>query len=411
MAEVSSLVVGVAATPRPWRQDLATYARDHVADLVVRTIRDPERVFDEHLHAVLVDDVSTLLTRPWLARARAAGLRLVGVYDPTGLSGRGERYLRDLGVDRTIPATATPEEMVTALLQLAETLDDDQLAADLAARAGLLDEPAAPHGSITAIGGPGGAGSTEVAICLADRLQARARSTVLVEANEDKPCLVRRMGLSPSPHLLHALRAAHLGEPPISECFASREFAAGRPVAFSVIAGIPKPADWPLVRRADVAQLLDALRDTFDEIVVDVAGHCDELGHGMPERWAASRGALQAADRLIGVCPATGPAGVTAFLDWLAEVGALRPPPALVAVNRMPRGRPARRQDLDGVLRTHLPPAWMADLRWLPQDPALADAAWEGRLAGKCPFALAVDGIASLMAPQPARPVRRGVLR
>jgi len=411
VAEITTLVVGVAATPRPWRQDLATYARDHVADLVVRTIRDPERLFDEHLHAVMVDDVSTLLTRPWLARARGAGLRLVGIYDPTGMTGRGERYLRDLGVDRIIPASATPEEMVTALLQLAETLDDDRLAADLAARAGLLDGTPPPQGSITVVGGPGGAGSTEVAVCLADRLQARGRSTVLLEANEGKPCLVRRLGLAPSPHLLDALRAAHLGEPPLAECFAPRDFEAGKPVSFGIISGVPRPGDWHLVRRADAAELVDALRAGFDEVVVDIAGHSDELGHGTPESWAATRAALRAADRLIGVCPAGGPAGVTAFLDWLGEVGALRPPPALVAVNPIPKGRPARRQELDSVLRTHLPPAWVADLRWLPQDPAVADAAWEGRLVGKCPFAIEVDAIASLIAPGSTVPSKRRVRR
>jgi Mrp family chromosome partitioning ATPase len=103
-------------------------------------------------------------------------------------------------------------------------------------RAGLTPDPLTGFGVVTAVGGPPGAGTTEVAIGLAQRLAHRRLRVVLVDCNEADAGLGVRLGLAPDGGVVAAAEAVRLDERPVEACFARR--LDGRPLPFEVISGM-----------------------------------------------------------------------------------------------------------------------------------------------------------------------------
>lgn len=199
---MGQLTVGVVPSQRRWRQELSTHVRDHVADIEVRVLRDPDQIFDEGaLDVVVVDDTSTFLSAPLLHRARRLGVRLVGVFDPAEGEGQGRSYLANLGVEAVVPASMPVDEMLDVVRNLKPPYPDSPDMADLAARAGLNGATIGGFGAVTAVGGPSGAGKTEVAIGLAQRLAHRRQRVVLVDCSEAGAGLASRRGLAPGRRL------------------------------------------------------------------------------------------------------------------------------------------------------------------------------------------------------------------
>jgi len=397
VAEVARdlVVVGVVSTPRPWRHALSSHVRDHVGGMQVRVLRDHSPALEEKLHVVVIDDVSTLLSPAWLARTRQAGVRILGVYDPTRVEGRGEESLLELGVDRTVAAEAPIEELVASIEALSADRPVDPVFAELAARA--LAPPSKPRvgtGTVTAVGGPAGAGSTELAVCLSARLAARGRRVVLVEANEARPDLACRLQLATTPNVVDALAASPDGTP-LEAAFAP-SLRGGRP-PFDVVVGLVRTDQWHHLRGVDIDRCLERLRATHDDVVVDLGAHAEAPARGLPERWPATRSGLRSADRLVGVCPATGPAGLAKFLGWLADAtgpGCHTGKRVLVAVNRVPRRHPTWRGDVETMLRDSVVEDRLAGLRWLPEDGRVADATRDTVPVRRGRWSQVVDGIA-----------------
>jgi len=395
---VGVLTVGVVPSQRRWRQELSTHVRDHVADIEVRVLRDPDRIFDDGaLDVVVVDDTSTFLSAPLLHRARRLGVRLVGVFDPVEGEGQGRSYLAGLGVEAVVPATMPADEILDVVRSLRLPMPESPDMADLAVRAGLTPDPMTGFGVVTAVGGPPGAGTTEVAIGLAQRLAHRRLRVVLVDCNEADSGLGVRLGLAPDGGVVAAAEAVRLDERPVEACFARR--LDGRRLPFEVISGVADVKAWPQLREGDIGALFEALRMHCDEVVIDTSPHCEEMGHGLAERWAATRAGLRAADRLIGVCPATA-TGVTGFVRWLGLVAdaGLHQDRVLIAVNRVRRRQQARVGEIEAGLRNHLGAEWLAAIRWLAEDDAVADAAWSGGLVRASRWGRAVDEIAGIVA-------------
>lgn len=99
------IVIGIVASSREWRSVLQAHVRDHVAGVRVQILREPRMALELDLDVVVIDDVSSFLTRDKVVRLREKGTRVVGVYDPEGHEGLGISFLENLGVDLSLPST------------------------------------------------------------------------------------------------------------------------------------------------------------------------------------------------------------------------------------------------------------------------------------------------------------------
>ena len=136
------------------------------------------------------------------------------------------------------------------------------------------------------------------------------------------------------------------------------------PVAgLRLLGGLPSVDAWADARPGDVVEVVEALADDVDRVVVNVGPRLDELGarrrgHG---RHGQTVGLLAAADDLVAVGLPT-PVGVSRLLDWVATARNLVDGRVDVAVNRCPRR---------GVRR----------VRGRPGDPTLVGSGGAGRAA------------------------------
>lgn len=400
------LSVGVVFSARPWRAELQRYVRDHVVGVALRLVRDPRVGMDEDIDVMVVDDEASFLTPAYVAALRARSVRVVGVYDPASPDDAGRVHLERLGVDLALPLGSGPEELVAALRAVVPESGVDDRFGELVA--GLdLDVDARSTPAVIVVGGPPGAGATEVALALA-AAAAERRTVVLVDVDEVNPGVARRLGLSLHPHLLDALDAVHgTGDPapdaadPLLDALARPALASAERLAFDVVVGLANREDWALARGGDVAVLLDALRARWAAVVVNLGPHLEDLSRWV-DRFGASRAALGVADVVVGVCEAS-PRGLLRFLDWLAEASALVPSrPVHALVNRVPRS-PFRAAEVVECLRADAG-GRLASLTLAPEDPAVPAAEWAGELVAGRRFRRAVSELEQrVFAPAPAR--------
>jgi len=162
---VSELAVGVVYTSREWRPAFQRYVRDHVVGVSLRLIRDSRMAVEEHVDVLLVDDETSFLTPPFVASLRERGIKVVGLHDPGDIEGHGRTLLERVGVDRALPATLAPEDLLEQLERLGPEAGLDSRFDEVVA--GLELENPAERSLVVAVGGPAGAGATEVAIASA----------------------------------------------------------------------------------------------------------------------------------------------------------------------------------------------------------------------------------------------------
>ncbi|MDQ3640091.1 MAG: hypothetical protein M3450_01160, partial [Actinomycetota bacterium] len=335
---MSEFTVGVVYTSREWRPAFQRYVRDHVGGVSLRLVRDSRMALEEHVDVLIVDDETSFLTPPFVASLRERGVKVVGLHDASDVEGHGRTLLERLGVDRALPATLVPEELLEQLRQLAPEVGLDARFDEVVA--GVALENPSERSLVLAVGGPAGAGATEVTVALAD--VTSARRTVLVDVDEVAPGVARRLQLGLHPHLLTALdelRGAGLGSQgneqgqPLQRALAQPAVLGGRRLGFDVIVGLANRGDWQLLRGDDVLGLIDELARSWECVVVNLGPHLEDLTRYV-DRFGASRAVVGDADRIVGVCEAS-PRGVLRFLDWLVEVAELAPDQTVdVAVNR-----------------------------------------------------------------------------
>ena len=402
-----ALTVGVVASPRRWRSDLQSYVTNHVAGIRLRVLREPQAAAEDHLDVLVVDDVTSFLTRSLLRVLRQQNVRVVGVYDADAEDGFGQRYLEDLGVDLTIAASVSADELVRTIETFAPSLDADGDLADL--MAATFDDTPAGHGTVTAVAGPPGApGATEVAIALAAALTRSGETTVLIEVDEVAPSIAARLLFELEPNLLTALDDVHHGTATLEGALGVRMAGAGATLPFATVPGLAMVADWPLVRGEELSVLIDELSARFGHVVVATGSLLEDLG--VPERFGATRAALMCAHAVLAVCSPS-PVGVLRFLEWRAEVRQLVPDkPVSVAVNRAPSSS-FRRAQLEGEIRENAAPELLGHLAFLPEDGKVALAAWDGSPVSSGPFTRGVDDLARRMFPAAQRSRRRWARR
>ncbi|MGH1504486.1 MAG: hypothetical protein ACRBI6_13080 [Acidimicrobiales bacterium] len=435
-----ALSLALALSSRPWRAALHRHCRDHEADVAVRLVTDGAALVADdgpRPDVVVVDDSTSWLTPTMVERCAARGIAVLGIHEPApidgsavggpgagGDAGVGRRVLLRAGVADTIESNAEPER----LLSLARGLRRDRDVASsfdaLVARA--FDPAAATATPLLVVGGPAGAGVTETAIAVAARVMAPPTAEpgtrwarlgrrspapappVLVDLDERRPRLARRLGLAVEPNVVAAcdvlegrgIQSASIddlfGDPTptepgdLAETFARS--LVGTAPAFPVLAGLASGDDWQQLRADEVSGLLGRLALDRPAVVARVGSELGPIA-AAPRRWEVSRRTLAAADAVVAVGEAT-PMGLLDLVDWLRHATDLiedRTPIALL-LNRAPSDRSARARLTLEAQRLFGPR--LAALEVVGHDAQVERAAWDAAVPTSGPLAAAVDRLA-----------------
>lgn len=335
---------------------------------------------------VMIDDDTSWLSPPTVTQMRDAGVVIVGLYDPAEADGHGERHLQRLGVDVVVPCTLGTEELLDVVRSVAPDPDTAERFAELVEIEG--DRIPRAERQIIAVGGPAGAGATEVSLGLC-QLWGGIRP-VLIDVDESHPSVARRLGLAIHPHIVTAVEALRgerlsLDGPEVNELAAclARSVVGERTLPFDVIVGLASRDDWSLLRPDDAASLVEELGARWPLVVARLGSNLEDLSrHG--NRFEVSRTVVKRATRILGVCDGTS-VGVLRFLDWLVDVVSLAgDTPIDLVVNRCPSSSSARAQLLQ-QLREIAGPR-IGDVVMCKRDSRVERAAWDGALVRRGPF-------------------------
>lgn len=385
--------VGLALSTRSWRSALQRHCRDHVADINASLLRDSIDAAAGDVSVVVLDDDTSWLSPPALAQVRDAGAVVIGLYDPAEADGHGERHLRRLGIDVALPCTLGTEDLLDVIRSVAP---DPDMVGRLAELVDIDDDRIPrPERQIIAVGGPAGAGATEVSVAIC-QLWGGIRP-LLIDVDETSPSVARRLGLAIHPHIVTAVEALRgerlsLDGPVVNElerCLA-RSVVGERALPFDVIVGLASRDDWSLLRPDDAASLVEELGARWPVVVVRLGSNLEDLSrHG--NRFEVSRTVAKRASRIVGVCDGTS-IGVLRFLDWLVDVVSLAgDTPIDVVINRCPASASARAQLLS-QLREIAGPR-IGDVVLCKRDNRVERAAWEGGLVNRGPFLKALGSL------------------
>jgi Mrp family chromosome partitioning ATPase len=359
---------------------LHRHLTDHGGARVRSLVVEPEGALDESYDVLLAGHRWSALTRALVDDVHARGRAVIGVYDTDEPAGR--RHLRELAVDALVESDLGPDAFVRAITTVAGR------------RAPHATTPVpapATRSRLVVVGGPPGTGRTEVAIELAVSL-GRQTDVVLLDADDVAPAVAPRLQLPLEPSLRTAVDAVEHGRGDLAACVVS-----DRVSGLRAVPGLPSAAGWSHVRPGEIVRVAQRLGENGDIVVVDVAGHLEDvqttLGRG---RYAATRALLGEADVIVSVCDAS-PTGIGRLLAWIVDARALAPSvPLFVVANRAPSSR-FRRGEMFEELMTTVP---VHDVAFVPLDLRVADAAWNGTTVRRGGFTCSMAALADKLVTQ-----------
>jgi MinD-like ATPase involved in chromosome partitioning or flagellar assembly len=426
-----ALQVVTAVTGAAWEATLVGELdrADHGVTVVRRCVDVPELLAAATTgttQAALLSAELRRLDAETVARLAAAGVAVVGLVEPGDEAAAGR--LRQLGVQRVLPADAEPAAIAQALREaVAGVADPGRDIADPRAALPATGEAARPApvpagtGRVVAVWGPTGApGRTTVAVGLADEAARLGTATVLVDADVYGGVVAQLLGLlDESPGLAGAARLANAGD--LDAAALARLSWTVRP-QLSVLTGLARADRWPELRPRAVTGVLDEARRAAATVVVDCSFCIEEdeelsFDTAAPRRNGATLAVLEAADTVVCVSGAD-PVALQRTIRALGELGDVLPQvEPVVVVNQVRRGPVAGRpreeiaealQRFTGrEVRTFLP----ADQR--ATDAAVAVGRTLAEVAPASPLRTALRSLAAelLGIPVPAAPRRAGLPR
>jgi MinD-like ATPase involved in chromosome partitioning or flagellar assembly len=373
--------VALAFTADVWVEELHRHLTDHGGARVRTLLVEPEGALEETYDVLVAGHRWPALTRALVVDVHAQGRAVVGVHDPEEIASR--EHLVALGVDVLVDSDAGPDAFVRAISSVAG-LREDQLRTRLAV-------PAARLGRLVTVGGSPGSGRTEIAIELA-RAMGRRTSIVLIDADDVAPAIAARLQLPIEPNVRTAIDAVEHGRGDLGRCVLLQPSSGLR-----IVSGLPNASAWAQVRPSEILRVVERIGEGAD-LVADGAGMLDDLatstGRG---RFATARALVAQSDVLVAVCEPS-PHGIGRLLGWAVEAISLAPDAALfVAVNRAPDSR-FRRGELYEEISKSLP---LCDVRFVPADRRVTDAAWAGTPVGRGAFSRAVAELADRVVARP----------
>jgi MinD-like ATPase involved in chromosome partitioning or flagellar assembly len=374
--------IALVVSAEAWVDALHRHCADHGGARVRCLVLDPAVALDEDFDVLVAGERWPALTRPFVDALHAAGRSVLVVGDPQ----RRLDLVTRLGVDAVVDGTEGVTVLVDAVLAL---LPSGRPARRTAAPAlvpvgGPAPGASAPGGPASrprpfvVVGGPWGAGSTEVALALAARCVRRGARPAVVDADVTTPSLAVRLGLPLEPNLCTAVDAAAYGLGAVPG--ALFDLGEDWPV---VLVGAPTRRSAAALVGSEVLAVGTVLADRYAPVVFDVsAGRASDDGGDVRAEL------VRAAAAVVAVGSAT-PVGVVRLAEWIATVGDVVAVPVHVVVNRAPTSR-ARRAELAGELQRS---PHVAGLTFAPSDPRVEDASWSAGIVERGPFARAVDAV------------------
>ena len=369
---MSEIEVALAVSARSWPDRLHRSLADHGGARVRAQVLSPEDALAESYEVLIIDDISSFLTPRLVQELQRSNRMVLGVFDPTD-GQDGKERLGGCGVDQVIESGASAEEFVVAvrtLVALAPRQQADEVDPASVALAG---------GRLIAVGAPpGGCGSTEVAIAVAQRL-TRSGTTVLVDVDDIAPSVAQRLALRLLPNLRTAIDVVQHRGGDIDRSLQ----AVGR---LNVLCGLSGANDWRDIRPVEIQDVFSELRRNFRFVVANVGSLLEETGFGEGERFGLSRSVVAAADVVIGVGLGQ-PVSLSRTIAWSLAAAALNPgATSSLLINRAPRSAFAR-----GEIRTEISQATGRSVEFLPTDDRVEAASWQGRPVPSGGFRRAVD--------------------
>ena len=298
--------------------------------------------------AVLVDGGLSGVDRDLVDLARQAGAAVLVVDD-----GRRRVDWTALGADVVLPERFDRAMLLSALLARAPAIEGP----DVEPGYRLAPPPAGWRGRLVAVTGAGGAGSSTVAMALAQGLGTTSRHHGLVvladlALHADLALLHDAGDVVPG---LQELVEAHRTATPSVEAVRAHAFAVDER-GYDLLLGLRRHRDWPVLRPRAVQAAIDGLLRSYRLVVADLDADVegdDEVGSvDVEERNVLARTALARAD-LVVVVSRPGLAALRRLVLTLDElhrfgVGADR---LLPVVTYAPRRGRARAEITDAVAR------------------------------------------------------------
>jgi hypothetical protein len=318
------------------------------------------------LSAVLISPGLSGLTSAHLERARAHGLRLVGI----ALDEHDEHALSSLGVDAIVSAAASADALLTGI--------NDRRAQTPAAPAAppAASDPGQAHGTVLAVIGTSGApGASECAASLA-LLACRRWPTLLVELDMLGAGLDVRIGADPHGGSIVGLVRAAGGTEPLAELIERWVTSApGWPPVLLAPADLDE-ALAELARPGAIAAALRALRERTPLTVCDV-GALLATGDQLAPPARVHREALVAADAVLLVLGARDAhlrPGL-AQLDRLLETLGVPAERLRIVINGVAGPGAASERELNQTLVPRLAERGLTTDAWLAWDQRALDRA------------------------------------
>ena len=320
-------VVLSAARPRSaWFGDVAQWANTGAlaleflkclsADDVVAKANGPRAC-----SAALLDGGMSGLDRDLFARLRERGLAVIIVHDP-----RVARDWRSLGAHAVLGPDLSKAELLDALADHCELVTDGTSPIDAFAQ---IDTATSPiRGTVVTVVGSGGAGTTTVAMALAESFgtkQATKGHTVLADFCLDAELAMLHDTQHISPGLQELTDAHRLSTPNPEQvrdmCFQ----VAGR--SYDLLIGLRRRRLWSTIRPASCVQAVQSLSATYAAVIIDadadLEGEAETGSHDVEERNLLSRTAVEHADHVVAVGHASlkGLHGLCRVIGELCEFG------------------------------------------------------------------------------------------
>jgi len=411
--------VGLVASHRSWRAELARHVQDHITGIRVRVLRDP-RAADEGIDVIVIDDSSTFLNRDSLRRLTDTGVLVVGIYDPTERHGRGQSYLSDMGVSNIASAEMSPAQLVDLIWDITNDTDQGSQTGTL----GELDPPEiipqldigepgtvqmpTGRGAVITVGGPLRSATVEFAVALAAQLAHQTRESALaIDLDEASPLLAARLGYRLDPTVLDAMERLQYGDGDLRHCVTDPTHGSKGFCPMHVMAGIANPDDWALLGRDRTEDLLERTATQWNYVVSTSGPTIHPMPQGT-ERFGASRQAIASADLVVGVLEPS-PLGLLQGLDWIIDVRRLAgEQPIWILFAGRPRS-PVHRADLVTSLTREAGRDAIAGAMFVPYGAEVDRARWEGRPVSRGPFHRAIKNLVGEIVPDPDSQKRSGV--
>jgi MinD-like ATPase involved in chromosome partitioning or flagellar assembly len=379
--------IAIAATGRDWAPMLHRFVADHGGARVRARVMHPEQALEETYDVLVIDDVTSFLSAHLVQQVQKRDRKVLGVFAETA----GEQRLRKLGVNAVMSATADPETFVATIVELAAQRNVDEEFAELIAELHGEESASGATGRIVAVAGAGGGvGATEVAAGLSADLARRGARVCIVDADDVAPSLAQRLDLPLHPNIRTAMDYLHHGRGSVRDALHRHD-------GFSVLPGLPNARDWGDVRFGDAVDVISELTAAVDVVLVNISSMVEQTMSGPrgEGRFGLSRLVLSVADAVVLVSGPT-PMAIGRAIEWLAATRRLvADGPLHLVVNRFEDGLFARsevEQEVHDVIRP-------TSLFFVPSDPRLAKAAWEGGLPARSRFATALAPVTDQLTP------------